>query len=197
MNIKRPNYRSIPARACREVQSGLDLIFEEKMDGAWCVLPSGVVGEKMANGDFYAFDLINDETFNLPLRERLHVLAKWYPSYNRPFSYCDGSCIDIVFEHGGEGMVIKHLDGLWGDEWVRCKRFETFDLIVSEKHTGGKSSIRLSDSGIDRGWCPCRSAFDKVRVGDVVEVAAYGLTGNGKLREPRFVRPRPDKTYAP
>ena len=37
-------------------------------------------------------------------------------------------------------------------------------------------------------------AVDKIRVGDTVEIEFYGVTAKDKFREPRFVRPRADKT---
>lgn len=45
----------------------------------------------------------------------------------------------------------------------------------------------------DCGWCPCRAAFDRIRLGDVVEVAAFGRHASGKFREARLLKIRTDK----
>lgn len=58
---------------------------------------------------------------------------------------------------------------------------------VTEKATD-RHSVRLATAeGDDLGWCPCWSQYGTVRVGDVVEVAARGLTARGKLEMPRMV----------
>ncbi len=54
-------------------------------------------------------------------------------------------------------------------------------------------SIRLrSFEGENRGFCCAGAAFNLIKPGDIVEIAAYGLTAKGKFREPRFVRIRHD-----
>jgi ATP-dependent DNA ligase len=113
---------------------------------------------------------------------------------HQPAAGQGGEFLEAVLARGGEGVVAKGLSEPFGATWFKCKRAITLDLIVKEAD-GFRASIRLADlaTGDDRGWCPCRAAFDRVRVGDAVEVAAFGLTVKGKLREPRFVRIRADK----
>ena len=75
----------------------------------------------------------------------------------------------------------------------KVKRTESFDLICAERNEW-RGSIRLAGpGGEDYGWCPCRAQFDRVRLGDVVEIEAYGRHASGKLREARFKRIRRDK----
>jgi len=99
-----------------------------------------------------------------------------------------------VIERGGEGIVAASLDGYYWLPRVKCKRTETLDLIVAEK-AGGKSSIRLKTiDGQNRGWCSCRAAYDSIKVGDIVEIAVFGIhEQSGLMREPRFIKIRHDK----
>jgi hypothetical protein len=103
------------------------------------------------------------------------------------------SCNQVI-NRGGEGVAAKHLDAPFGQGWVKCKRQESHDCIVSAIHPL-KNSIRLSrwQDGqlVDRGWCSC---FETVQVGSVVEVTCQSIHPSGKFREPRLTRKREDKT---
>lgn len=205
MNITRPKFVSVPLADGLKWCGGGGWRYEEKMDGEWCVKDfDGVLlaGEQMKSGIFYAFDVISygaTDFRNTPLSKRIACLDELTSDalrgrFLRPAVGHGGEFLEAVLARGGEGVVAKQLDAPYGAEWFKCKRIETFDLLVTEKHQFGKASIRLSElDGEDRGWCPCRSDFDNVEVGDIVEVAAYGLTARGKLRESRFVKLRPDK----
>lgn len=221
MNITRPPFESVPLAAGLKWRAAADILYEEKHDGTWHILHTDVAtlaGELMratsgAPRTFIAFDCLahaGADLRPLPLRERLAhldiIVARgsrraWPTGHHleRPAiaSGAGGDFLKQTIAHGGEGIIAKHLDTPWGHTWFKCKRQETFDLLVTEKHEGGKSSIHLGTlDGADRGWCPCRRAFDHIAVGDVVEIAAFGLTHNGKLREPRFIRIRKDKRPA-
>jgi ATP-dependent DNA ligase len=95
-----------------------------------------------------------------------------------------------VLRDGGEGVVAKPFAAHFGFDLVKVKRSETHDCIVTEIHPF-KRSVRLSQNGIDRGWCSV--AGRQINIGDVVEIICYGVTANGKLREPRLYRLRNDK----
>ncbi len=104
-----------------------------------------------------------------------------------------GELLEAILARGGEGVVAKAWEAPFGVNWYKCKRSETFDLRISEIDYA-RGSLRLaSEAGEDRGWCPARAAFEALRPGQIVEVAALCLTAKGKLREPRFVRVRKDK----
>jgi ATP-dependent DNA ligase len=159
-----------------------------------------IIGEQMPDGRFYAFDITKFEGTDIrkvPLVTRLEYLG-WTDPLNlhflRPPSGNGAEFLEAVLARGGEGVVAKLLDAPYGTKWFKCKRVETFDLIVTEKD-GGRQTIRVGTlQGEDRGWCPCSGQYASVKVGDVVEVAATAITSRGKLREPRFVRMRPDKS---
>jgi hypothetical protein len=176
--------------------------FEEKMDGVFSVREfrgSTIIGEQMSDGRFYAFDITKFDGADiraLPLVTRLDYLG-WADPMNlhflRPASGRGAEFLETVLARGGEGIVAKELDAPYGTKWFRCKRTETFDLIVTDKAMI-RLSVRLATpEGEDRGWCSCQADYKRVKVGDVLEVTAYGLTPRGKLKEARMVRMRPDK----
>lgn len=206
MNIEHPKFVTVPLADGLKWRGGGGWRYEEKMDGVWSVKSfdgAMIAGEQMKSGSFYAFDVISYGAMdfrNTPLSERLAcldglTLGALRGRFMRPAVGTGGEFLEAVLARGGEGVVAKQLDAPFGAEWFKCKRVITLDLIVTEKNQSGAASIRLGElNGEDRGWCSCRSDYDNIRVGDIVEIAAYGLTAKGKLREPRFIRIRPDKT---
>lgn len=170
----------------------------EKMDGVWDVRTfSGwtITGEAMPDGRFFAFDIIAD----LPWIEREKLLTELFArigseiNWHRCATGAGAEFIEAVLARGGEGVVAKPFASYFGFDWVKVKKVQTEDCLVTEIHTF-KRSVRLSQNGVDRGWCSVGS--NKISAGCVIEIAAYGLTENGKFREPRFVRTRPDKSSA-
>jgi hypothetical protein len=202
--ITRPPFRTVPLADGLRWRGGGGWRYEEKMDGVWTVRTIGsavIVGEAMRDGRFFAFDVVHhagQDLRQLPLSARLLALdelghgegaGRWL----RPRSGQGGEFLEAVLARGGEGVVAKLLDSQFGAAWHKCKRVETFDLVVTEKATD-RHAIRLATlDGEPRGWCPCFRDYNRVNVGDIVEIATYGLTTRGMLREPRFLRPRPDK----
>lgn len=199
--IKRPPYRTIPLAEGLKLRGVGNWRFEEKLDGEFAIEDIGdavFVGEKMNDGRLFLFDVVEFAGKSIrhwAFRDRLKMLSDYanHLGYLMPACGTGGEFLEAVLARGGEGIVIKDLDAPYGAEWIKCKRMETWDLIIVEK-AAGKSSVRLSNAqGEDFGWCPCRAAYDALHVGDVVEIAAYGRHASGKLREPRFVRVRVDK----
>lgn len=195
MKIERPPYVSVPLATGLAWSGGGGFRYEEKHDGVWAQLEIGssiVVGEKLKTGDFYAFDIpvYNGQSIaKKPLFERLEILDTF--NLKRPATGNGGEFLEAVLARGGEGVVAKQIESQFGWAWVKCKRIETHDLVVTAKHVS-KSSIELGAAG----WCGVGSlpTFGRIQIGDVVEVACYSRTASGKLREPRFVRLRPDKS---
>lgn len=55
--------------------------------------------------------------------------------------------------------MVKELDAPYGSPWFKCKRVETFDLVVTEKVW---PSIRVATmEGESRGLCCARAASIK------------------------------------
>ena len=146
---------------------------------------------------FWAFDLLIDENGmdlrRRPLRERKQALLALSTRF--PEWLClvpsgrGGEFLEAVLDAGGEGIVAKHIESRYGEveAWVKCKRQETHDCIVTEVHQS-KASVLLGH----RGWCSSVK-FPGVKVGDVVEVKCHSITRQSKFREPVLLRIRTDK----
>jgi ATP-dependent DNA ligase len=177
----------------------------QKLDGVWTVRDfdgSILTGEKMKGGQFFAFDVAiayGADVRRWPWverREAMRQIARAAGVDTVPEGH-GAEFIEAVLRDGGEGIVAKPWDSFFGVDWVKVKRFETFDCRVIEKHPR-KLSLHLSLDGQDAGWCLClqTAVFDTVQPGDVVEVRTYGRHASGKFREPRFFRIRRDKEAA-
>jgi hypothetical protein len=178
-------------------RGGSGFRYEEKLDGCWRVeeLPQATVcGELMRDDRFYAFDILSlygQDLRPLPLCERLAALDTL--GLQRPAAGHGGEFLEAVLSRGGEGIVAKNLAAPWGDAWAKCKRSQVFYCRVTDldQWTGG---VHLADrdTGEKRGKMPLRGGkFERVQVGSILKVEAYGLTKNGLLREAR-----PDKDAA-
>ncbi len=196
MKIALAHYNSITVAEAMKLD-GRGQLWTEKKDGVWATLEAAdftVVGEQMKDGSFWAFDVLStfgQDVTQFPFHRRWGILQSC-PIQSVP-SGNGAEFLEAVLSNGGEGVVIADWFAPYGCGLTKVKRLETLDLLVSEKHTS-KSSIHLTDAqGQDFGWCSCRSEFDNIRVGDWVEIAAFGRQSSGKLREPRFVRIRHDK----
>lgn len=210
MNTIRPPFESVPLAVGRQWRGGAGFLYEEKLDGVFhareyrgsfgsCMIVGELVGGKC--GSHYAFDIVHyagQDLRALALRDRLKVLGELQAGelrgeFLRPASGQGGEFLEAVLARGGEGVVAKPLDAPYGALWYKCKRVETRDCVILEKHSGGKSSVRLGEVApppgtgiIDRGWMPLRgSKFDQVSCGMVIEVTAYGEHASGLFREAR------------
>lgn len=198
MILQRPDFLSVPlATGLRWSGAGGQWCYQEKMDGCWQVREiagSLVAGEAMKDGRFFGFDLPVVSGQNIarePLRFRLAVLADFarqHPSVLPVPTGAGGEFLEHVLSRGGEGVVAKHLESRYGEPgaWVKCKRIETHDCLVTDLHPR-KQSVRLGDYG----WCSA-VGFPGINTGDVVEVACHSITAKGKFREPRLIRIRTD-----
>lgn len=195
--IRRPHFVSVPLATGLRWRGGGGFVYQEKLDGIWCVREQGgaiLVGE-LVGLRFTAFDLVQlngQDVSREPLRVRLELLrGLMVPMVEHGNG---GEFLEAVLARGGEGVLAKDLAAPFGEPWFKCKRQETLDLRVIEMDAA-RGSLHLADitTGEDRGWCPAKAAFNAIAVGDVVEVAAHSIHHSGKLREARFVRLRPDK----
>lgn len=173
-----------------------------KMDGCWqqCDFAGSILtGEIMRDGRFHAFDIPvahGQDVRRLPWIERRAALRDVAATFPADMMLCaEGTgreFIEAVLGDGGEGIVAKPWDSAFGDGWTKVKRVETYDCTVTELNVAC-GSIRLALDGQDGGWCPCRAAFDQIRIGDVVEVKAFARHNSGKFKSSKFIRIRTDK----
>jgi len=196
--ITRPFYDSVSvADAMFRDWRGWSL--SEKMDGVWTVrsfADSTVTGETV-KGVFHGFDIVVHDSQDMrrcAWLDRGAALTDCAARYGfRIVKQGAGAeFIEAVLRDGGEGVVCKPWTAPFGASWIKVKRLETFDCVVTAIDYG-RGSLRLAMAGEDCGWCLARSAHMGVRVGDVVEVAAACRHTSGKFREPRFFRIRTDK----
>lgn len=176
----------------------------EKMDGVFALRQFAgctVTGESMRDGRFFAFDIpvaFGQDVRRLPWTERSAALDELFSRLNPKLNWhrcaagAGAEFIEAVLANGGEGIVAKPMAAPFGVAWLKVKRKENFDCTVIEINIA-RGSIRLALDGQDCGWCSARAAFDQIRVGDVVEIIAYGRHASGKFREARFKRIRADK----
>ena len=166
-----------------------------------------------------------------PLNERqlrmYHTLEplRNHPSVSTPTSSHPRKreFFNSVWEGGGEGVILKHLDAPYGDPlaWVKVKISETYDVVitgykpateVSLKVNGELSQTKFAErgwigaimfdlggvtgfcSGMDEETRQYISEHQKECIGRVVEVRAQERLPSGALRHPRFVRFKDDKT---
>jgi len=102
-----------------------------------------------------------------------------------------------VLKRGAEGLILRQ-----GDKWLKVKPTITYDLVVTGYQPGtGKHTGRMGALITD--MCKVGTGFKDVErdkftaeyiVGKIIEVKGMGVTEAGKLRHPRFVRLRLDKS---
>lgn len=201
MKINRPFYTiTSVSEAMQRDWRGWHL--SEKMDGVWQVrelLGSILTGEAMSDGRFFVFDIpiaFGEDIRHCPWLERRSVLLDVAATFPPEMALCasghGSEFIEAVLARGGEGVVAKHFKSYWGVMWHKIKRIETYDCSITAIDYA-RGTIQLSLNGEDCGWCAARIALFRLRVGDVVEIAAQGRFANGKFREARFLRIRTDK----
>ena len=180
-----------------------------------------IAGELLRDGRFYGFDLLAQGDEDLrprPLRERLRLLDDFilhYSHFNilRPARGVGGEFLEAILSRGGEGVVRKDLALPYSVGWQKCKRVETVYCVVTGLVHGTQSAeiARMEDGGwriesalpssilySPSSLRPCgRVALlggkrDRVRVGSVLKLNAFGVTAKGMLREPRVDTDAPD-----
>lgn len=185
---------------------------------------------EMVNGDvvYHAFDIIRcrgEDVSSLTWDERQRLLIQFFSDHEnllrgiervQPNEHVFGVLQDEL-DAGREGIVIKHSQSKYGEDWIKVKRKETFDAVVTgvemsvaERHIqhGWIATIKLGQIGPNAEMVDCgktsgftdaeREVFTNLHrsgklVGTVVEVEAQQQLRSGKFRHPRFLRIRADK----
>jgi hypothetical protein len=207
----KPRFEAIPFEQGCAWRGAAGWSYQQKIDGQWCeaTLANGaqLVGELTQDGTLWAFDLCahpeQGDLRRTPLGRRFELLRSQVASApdltGQPFERLQivptgngGEFLEAVIAHGGEGVVAKRLDGLWGDVWFKCKRRQVFRCVVTDIDAL-RGSVRLqTPAGRDGGWLALRRRLDAVRLGSVLKVEAYGEHASGRLREARLDKDTPD-----
>ena len=97
-----------------------------------------------------------------------------------------GEFLEHLLAAGAEGVVAKPFDAPFGANWFKCKRAQVFLCVVTAlDHARGSVALADVATGQERGKLPLRGKFERVRVGSILKVEAFGLTERGLLREAR------------
>jgi ATP-dependent DNA ligase len=174
----------------------------QKMDGIWQqreIADSILIGEAMRGGGFFAFDCpvaygedVRRRAWT-ERREAMRQIAREADVNTAPEGY-GVEFLEAVLANGGEGIVAKPFSSLYGFDWFKVKRRESFDVVVTAKLRG---AIAIQFLNQDAGKCALAGRnHDLVRIGDVIEIAAVRRNVSGKFREPKFLRIRRDKMEA-
>ena len=202
--IRKPKFEPVQLAVGLRWRGGGDYHYAEKMDGkfafeehAGCI----VAGELMPDGRFFAFNVaraFGEDVTRRPFRERLAILDgwtaigvqpgnPWLPHWRRPAAGSGGEFLKAVIERGGEGVVASQWDAPWGFMQFKCKIVQAFLCrITALDHARGSADLSDAATGQSRGRLPLRSKFDRVRVGSVLKVEAFGEHKSGLLREARL-----------
>jgi len=162
---------------------------------------------------------------HLTERENKKLLKKAITELQKyiPIDYVDdvpGSqakkLFDEVIKNDGEGIVLKRLDGIYGEDWFKAKRSETWDVIITGYKKANKGTgyakegligsiefgIYKNEEIIPVGYCSGIKMKDRIEIsnnqsafiGRVFELKCQERTGNS-FQNPDFIRWRDDKPF--
>jgi ATP-dependent DNA ligase len=172
----------------------------------------------IADGTYWVFDLPNlpgkikpvdhQEDRRLVLE---HLVPLLHDSNNHIHLVAEAKTTDEKKElftntllRGSEGIVVKHRYAAYDigrrtNAVIKIKHVKTVDCVVMATNTGGVENAELGmyENGMLRqvGACSMIGKPDVI-IGEVVEVKCLYATDGNWLYQPRFMRPRPDKTAA-
>jgi ATP-dependent DNA ligase len=210
MTLPKPKIEPVPLAAGLRWRGGRDYHYAEKVDGEFSIEESAgciVAGERMPNGLFFAFNVAQawgENVMHRTFRERLAILdgwtamgpawdCPWQPHWRRPAAGNGGEFLETVLARDGEGVIASHWGAPWGAMQFKCKRAETHFCRVTGLDTiRGSAELADAATGQERGKLALRGRFERVRVGSVLKVEAFGVTARGMLREARLDRDTPE-----
>lgn len=189
-----------------------------------------ILDTELVNGTFWVFDVpwCNVWLGSSPFAQRRQILE----SLGRRYNWIDPSVPhrvrltpqavtatekaalwQRVCEEGGEGLMIKRIDGLYPNSnkrlnsTVKCKRTHTAECMVLQRDVDGSKNAVLglkNTPSPGKGWrdiawtevgkCSMIGRPD-VMPGDVIEVEFLYVVDRfaPKLVQPRMLKPRPDR----
>lgn len=162
--------------------------------------------QEIGRATYYVFDIpfhCGRDLRDLPLAERRKVLAQVLKELNN-------DCIKAVdfkttgfaeyfkdvTASGGEGLVVKDLRAGYGKGWSKMKKSSDVSAFVTgfrqEEHSISLAiSVYENGAPVEIGFVPGFQDIDQ-HIGKVMDVIAFELTKNNKLRSPNFNRWRAD-----
>ncbi|MDE2020509.1 MAG: ATP-dependent DNA ligase [Patescibacteria group bacterium] len=97
-----------------------------------------------------------------------------------------GEFFEAVIAAGGEGVCAVNADSPWGLIYAAKKMLEVKCRVTGKDIATGCLSISDIETLAPLGKVPCRAQFDRVNVGDIIEVECLERHKSGLLREARF-----------
>lgn len=206
--IQKPRKVVVPISTGLAWGNEFGFLYQEKVDGRFATqeivdqhfVIAKLAGEQMADGTFYAFDILEylGEDFREKQLWMRHVAFDLVMEHSRlpdnvrrvQSAKDGGKLLAEVLARGGEGVVRKDLASPWGTVMEACKRLETFTCVVTGFNAGQSVQIALSGQ-------PCGNVSlfggkcDRVRIGSILKIEGFGLTRDGKIREPRPCKDAP------
>ena len=186
------------------------------------VSPQSAQFQRKLTGEvkYKVFDILflnGQDVRHLPLEKRIqllnvlmeHVFPKnpLVSQVNRVFEGTHDYFNQII-ESGGEGIVLKNLKSTYGAGWYKGKRNSTLDVFVCGFEPGYdcqygafKIGVLKDNKPIEVGKCGIVDPYVRnhvnlnhmAYVGKVIEIKCMKFDiSSGKVREPIFVRMRPD-----
>lgn len=153
-------------------------------------------GELMPGGEFYCFDIIEEDGQKL---DECSLMVRLASAESKPFKqprFAIGNVekIALLAEielQGGEGVVFKrsgstYIQGARSKDWQRFKFYETEDFTVGQVNIA-KCSFEAIRDGKSWGYVPA-SLNTLPSPGDTVRIRFDRYTANGKLLRARLAK---------
>lgn len=184
-------------------------------------LMGGGAGRDASKATYYVWDMPfhkGRDIRQLPLWQRRQLLAEVVAELGNPYivmlTQVPHDQIDAEFvrvtQSGGEGLVVKDINGTYGQGWAKYKKAADVSCFVIG-FVAGKKALEGMVGSIELGVYKdgqvvsvgCCSGFDNALrteitnnqsswMGRVVDVFAFELTANEKLLNPTWHRERSD-----
>lgn len=173
---------------------------------------------------YYAFDILwfnGEDVRGLSYLERKALLNQAFSGINSPnmlilphWADANEERFNAIIAQGGEGVILKHFAGEYGEDWIKVKRKHTLDVVITGftdarvgrtgKYVGliGAAIISVYGShgqllevgqvsGMTDDIRRHMSANKSEWLGTVIEIEASGFAKD-RLWHPRYKRHRPD-----
>jgi bifunctional non-homologous end joining protein LigD len=209
------NAKPLAAASCNAARGGIINQLEADFPSGEWVLD----GEIMPDGKLWLFDLPNANgvvTEDMPFRDRREALEKleelvgWddtsavHVVSHAATSSAKKLLVELVIEHGAEGVMIKHLDRAYTSGRVKhslkYKLTATADVIITARNVDGHTNAELGlfddEDRLVRVGRVSMIGRPDVPVGTVLEVKFLYVGAGGRLYQPRVVGVRNDKQPA-
>lgn len=94
---------------------------------------------------------LRDQPYRVRTVAMLNALTEWDNHYAIPCQWVDGhkrEFYERVLSEGGEGIILKHRDALYGQrtKWIKVKGTWTADVVIIGYQAAEKESVKVGDT---------------------------------------------------